>query len=32
MHVLMCSCEKIGNDLQVYFKDVKEDTGILMKN
>ncbi|MGO0904997.1 hypothetical protein ACTPC6_04405 [Clostridioides difficile] len=31
MHILMCSYEQIGNNLQVYFKDVKEETNILMK-
>ncbi|MGO0861989.1 hypothetical protein, partial [Clostridioides difficile] len=31
MHILMCSYEQIGNNLQVHFKDVKEETNILMK-
>lgn len=30
MHILICSYEEIENNLQIYFKDVKEETGILM--
>lgn len=30
MHILICSYEEIGKNLQIYFKDVKEETGILM--